>query len=482
MLGKAQLQSALELLEQVRGARKRDTLAKLTGLIAQGSPAAPMGEFREEGIGPDFAHVESWLAHPQRASGTRAVEDANHLAGPGSALPPVEDRPCDCFFLVDSCFGAHDVSAFKRHSVASQWNLPLGAMGLAEQRVCAKVVEQMEMRVGVGASCFNQTCRVYAPKYRQIHVGAFIHMPALAKMTEDPAAQTRPAKPSEMACALDLAYDDVRRAFLHFLNETAGRPFILAGHSQGTMYLVRLLQEEVEKHPMRRARFVHGYLAGFSVPSDIFQQSLHVIRPSESAADICSVSSWRTSALGHLSSKVLRVAAFYAGEGWRLTQNSAMLTNNPITWCQGPEEHASNPAEFGGARWPLPSNLADPRSDEGGLKPSLHGLSFGHRTRRSQEPLGARVASLVEVDCGPVTARIDSENELRVPHVPKGSLFNLLERDYLLYHDVDLALFHTNLQKNVALRVKTWQAACDHAPSAELPLHDSFPQMLRGGA
>jgi len=454
--------AAPELLELIRGGSSTlDTLAKLAGFIYQGPPAL-LGAFNVESAGPapEFTQLEGWIAHPQRAAGTRAVEDANHLACTGSGLPPVEHRPCDLFYVVDSCYGTVECAAFHGHGAAPQWNLPLNAEGLAQQQLSAKVVEQMEMRVAAAASCFNRTCRVYAPKYRQVHIGAFMHLRALAKLTDEPEARSGPAKPHEAGQALDLAYGDLRRAFLHFVNdpETADRPFIVAGHSQGVMYLVRLLQEEIESHPKRRARFVHAYLGGFSVPLDLFSHSLREIRPSVSAADFCSVSSWRTAAVGHPSLMFLRVAAFYAGQGWRLTECRDMLTNNPITWSQGPEKFASKPAAFRGALWPLPTNLQDPRTDEGGLVPSGVCLRFGHRSMRSRDTFGAEVPALVEIDCGAVVARVDGQNVLRVPHFPKDSLFGSAERDFLLYHDLDFALFHNNLQKNVALRVQAWQA------------------------
>jgi len=437
-----------------------DTLAKFAMVLRNGPPAVPMGAFDEESAGapPKFDELRSWIAHPRRASGARTVEDANHITVRGSPLPLIDHRPCDCFFVVDSCFGSADVAAFRGEGVAEQWNLPLEAKGISAQQLSAKVTEQMEMRVAAGASCFNRTCRIYAPKYRQAHVGSFAHLRMLARVSEDPEMEVGPAKPRELAQALDLAYSDVRRAFLHFLNEpeTVGRPFILAGHSQGVLHLLRLLQEEVEDHSEVRERFVHAYLTGFSVPLDIFSRSLRRIRPSRFASDVCSVSSWRTAAVRHPSLKLLRVAAFYAGEGWRITQGK-MLTNNPITWSGIPEDRASDPAAFCGALWPLPSNL-DPRIEEG-LIPSGAGLRFGRRLMGSRETLGVEVSQLVEVDCGPITARVDSEDVVRVPHVSKTSLFGLTERDYLLYHDLDFALFHCNIQKNVAQRVRTWQAS-----------------------
>merc|ERR1712187_851489 len=62
----------------------------------------------------------------------------------------------------------------------------------------------------------------------------------------------------------------------------------------------------------------------------------------------------------------------------------------------------------------------------------------------------------VPVDCGTVVAQVDGHGFVRVPHFQKDSLFSLTERDWLLYHDVDCALFHNNLQENVALRVDAW--------------------------
>ena len=58
------------------------------------------------------------------------------------------------------------------------------------------------------ASVFNQHARVYAPRYRQAHIKAFF-MP------------DNPASPK----AIDLAYEDVRRAFMYYLEHyNHGRP------------------------------------------------------------------------------------------------------------------------------------------------------------------------------------------------------------------------------------------------------------------
>ena len=69
-------------------------------------------------------------------------------------------------------------------------------------------------------------------------------------------ALTRPA-------ARDLAYGDVLSAFNDYLNEdNEGRPFVLLGHSQGAMNLIRLIQEQVDGDPILRGRLLSAILLG----------------------------------------------------------------------------------------------------------------------------------------------------------------------------------------------------------------------------
>ena len=62
----------------------------------------------------------------------------------------------------------------------------------------------------------------------------------------------------------EIAYGDVKRAFWHFIYQhNMGRPFILAGHSQGSMHLQRLITEELDTnwHTLGD-RFIAGYIIG----------------------------------------------------------------------------------------------------------------------------------------------------------------------------------------------------------------------------
>jgi hypothetical protein len=95
---------------------------------------------------------------------------------------------------------------------------------------------------------FASVCRTFAPNYRQMTLAAI----------------PRAMAGENIGGAMDLAYGDVRAAFAEFLRRTEGRPFVLVGHSQGTLHLTRLLREEIEGKPVA-ARMVSALLIGFNV-------------------------------------------------------------------------------------------------------------------------------------------------------------------------------------------------------------------------
>ena len=97
------------------------------------------------------------------------------------------------------------------------------------------------------ASVFNKCCRVFAPRYRQATLFSF---------------QDRTGSGEK---ALNLAYEDVRSAFLYFLsNFSDGRPFIIASHSQGSRHADKLMSEEITGRALL-SRMVAAYVIGFSV-------------------------------------------------------------------------------------------------------------------------------------------------------------------------------------------------------------------------
>ena len=67
-----------------------------------------------------------------------------------------------------------------------------------------------------------------------------------------------------MPCSI-LAYADVLSAWRYYVEHyNRGRPFVLVGHSQGTIHLTRLLASEIETGPAA-SRLLSALLIGFAV-------------------------------------------------------------------------------------------------------------------------------------------------------------------------------------------------------------------------
>ncbi|PCJ80537.1 MAG: hypothetical protein COA49_08700 [Bacteroidetes bacterium] len=147
------------------------------------------------------------------------------------------------------------------------------------------------------ASVFNGVGRVFAPRYRQAHYRVF-------KIKDELGVE-----------ALDIAYSDVRKAFLFWLeNFDTGRPIIIAGHSQGTWHARLLLQEFFDGTELEE-RLVVAYLPGFGIYANDFKS----LKPCQTSDDTGCYCAWMTYATG------------YTPE-WLTKQEKIPVCINPISW------------------------------------------------------------------------------------------------------------------------------------------------------
>ena len=183
--------------------------------------ATPTGHYQEpaKGSGPDYALASNWFAKPG------LPDDPSHWAPDGVTTERAT--------ALAATFFVHPTTYLER----DRWNAPLDAPGEATTR--AKVFVESQ------ASAFAAASDVWAPKYRQAAFGAFL------------------LKSDDAHKALDLAYRDVLAAFDAFLKQQAAdKPIIVAGHSQGSMHLLRLLQD---RKAVLNGRLVAAYVAGWPV-------------------------------------------------------------------------------------------------------------------------------------------------------------------------------------------------------------------------
>jgi hypothetical protein len=113
-----------------------------------------------------------------------------------------------------------------------------------------------------------------------------------------------------------IGMDDVHRAFdyyLTFLNQ--GRPFILAGHSQGSIILVDLLRSRFHDLTLQK-KLVAAYVIGYSITRNDLKR-YPWIKAAQRADDTGVVISWNTEAPGCAGSPVLLPGA---------------VSINPLNW------------------------------------------------------------------------------------------------------------------------------------------------------
>jgi hypothetical protein len=251
----------------------------------------PKGHFGDSIPGvPDYKDEKNWAALPVRHDSADVVPVSTWTDGQASAA-------VDVFFL-------HPTTYTGKHG-QNKWN-------------CSVDDKKVNLRtdqypIKYQASIFNAAAKVYAPRYRQAHLHSFF---------------TRKKKDAEEA--LKLAYSDIRSAFQYYLKYyNQGRPFILAGHSQGTVHAKHLLQEFVDGKSLQH-QLVVAYLAGYTVTTTEFKNIKPCLSPEETGC-FCS---WRTFKYGYVPRKLHFPEA-------------GVVVTNPVTWSVNAPE-CSQEMQLGG--------------------------------------------------------------------------------------------------------------------------------------
>ena len=131
-------------------------------------------------------------------------------------------------------------------------------------------IDSPEMQEGVKnidhknlASVFEESTNLFIPYYRQ---GSFKNLVDTWESTGD------------LRTALTgIPYDDITAALdYYFENYNNGRPFILAGHSQGSAICNLVLQNYFKEHSEYYERMVAAYVIGFSVTKDDLEANPHL--------------------------------------------------------------------------------------------------------------------------------------------------------------------------------------------------------------
>lgn len=240
-----------------------------------------------------YADTGMWLARPELVKGNPALwlpEGFMETESETGAAVPEGDKAA-VFFIHPTSFLKKDL-----------WNAPLDDK---ESQARARIFLRGQ------ASAFNAVGEVWAPRYRQATLGAFL--------TDKPEGQQ----------ALDAAYQDVLAAFDYFIREVPGdQPIILAGHSQGSLHLTNLLKDRVAGTPLA-SRIVAAYVVGWPVSeeTDISEMGLESCGTPEQTRCILS---WQSFAEPADYGRIIEVYDMTIGFNGQPRKDSKLLCSNPI--------------------------------------------------------------------------------------------------------------------------------------------------------
>ena len=197
---------------------------------------------------PDYALPASWASGPAGPGASASL--------PVGASPAASRAPVDVFFV-------HPTTSRS----ATLWNEDI-ANAEANRWVDASTIARQ-------ASVFGGCCRIFAPRYRAATYKALMN-----NTHRDP--------------AFELAYGDVERAFVWYMaNQNHGRPFIIAGHSQGALHIANLLQRRIDGTPWQR-QMVGAWIIGINLAEGEFGLKYKQVQPCDTPAQTGCVLQWNS--------------------------------------------------------------------------------------------------------------------------------------------------------------------------------------------
>jgi hypothetical protein len=189
----------------------------------------------------DYSNVNNWLALPKKEELKQKV---------------------DVFFLYPTSWRAAENS------------YPLSDINNKEMREGANYCLKFQ------ASAFETAGNIFAPYYRQLD--AFYVIKIGFKIAHE--------------YFQGVPKTDVIAAFDYYIkNLNGGRPFILVGHSQGSIVMAEILSDYMKSNPKVYKRMIAAYAIGAPVDKDYYVKNPHV-KPAKNSKDLGVVISYNTEA------------------------------------------------------------------------------------------------------------------------------------------------------------------------------------------
>ncbi len=233
---------------------------------------------------PDYSNPEHWGCVPDRDG------------DPCDQVPEKSDLKDGQAQAKADCFVVYPTTFYRRYG----WNARL------DDRLTKRITDGYPLKNQF--SVFNGSCRIFAPYFRQVCLGAF----------------ALPWNDENLVAAKKLARDDVLAAFQYYLDHyDRGNPIIIAAHSQGSRYGIDILKKYFDKGPLKE-RLVAAYLIGGTLHGESFES----IPVCGTPLDVGCAIGWRTMEWGYSTNLQ---PDFFDDIGGRVVP---LVCVNPLSWRQ----------------------------------------------------------------------------------------------------------------------------------------------------
>jgi hypothetical protein len=249
------------------------------------------------------------------------------------------------------------------------------------------------------ATAFEPVANMYAPFWRQVN-GAKLTMMSFEEVRDKEWAEPR----TDVYAALDY----------YFENLNNGRPFFLAGHSQGSNLCLIVLSEYMKEHPDYYERMIATYCIGYSVTKQYLEENPH-IKVAQAADDLGVVVSWNTEGPANKGRNSLVIVPGAIGI-------------NPLNW----------------------------RTDETPAGPELNlGSFFARLTEPGLDELPIKADAVLDLERGSLMVTNPEFEKYAITKIPG---FEGVEPVFgpVSYHACDYSFFYLNIRENARLRAEEW--------------------------
>lgn len=312
------------------------------------------------GVAPDYSKPELWLALPGQA-----------------------DMPADVIYLY-----------------------PSACMDPASPVICPidnpSMVQGAKDYLAQSGAVFEDVGNIFAPYWRQVN-GALLGGMSFEQVDEAEWAEPR----TDVYAALDY----------YFENLNDGRPWMIAGHSQGSRLIGMVLGEYMKEHPDYYARMICAYRVGDAMTRPYLEKYPHV-KPAQCADDLGVCASWNTEGPANIGKPSLVVPP-------------EAVAINPLNWC-------------------VDETPAGEELCLGCLLPENPGSGM--------TALEEKASAVLNLERGVVVITNPAMSKYSVSALAVEEMRGMTEVLFgpESFHNMDYGFFYYNIRENAKLRARTW--------------------------